>query len=95
MIKVNAYRDMLRFDWIETYGRLEKKFPGNTRKNIKVTYGSVLKCHGQKKGQDSTACQINCREIFLLISYFNYQTDLSTKKCKRNNFKNAPKSFKT
>ena len=27
MIKVNAYRDMLRFDWIETYGHLEKEIP--------------------------------------------------------------------
>ena len=27
MIKVNAYIDILRFDWIETYGHLEKEMP--------------------------------------------------------------------
>ena len=71
----------------------KKKCPENTRKNIKVTYG-CSQMPWSKKGQDSTACQINCREIFLLISYFNYQTDLSTKKYIRKNCKNAPKGLK-
>ena len=64
MIKVNAYRDMLSFDWIVTYGRLEKKSPENTRKNIKVTYGSVLKCHGQKKGQDRRLVKLIVEKYF-------------------------------
>ena len=92
MVKVYAPCDMLRSDWIESYGH--KKMPRKCPKNIKVTY-SCSHMPWSKKGQDSTACQINCREIFLLIGYFNYQTDLSAKKCIRKNCKNAPKSFKT
>ena len=45
---MSKIKDMLRFDGIETYGHLKKEIPG---KNIKVTYGSVLKCHGQKRGK--------------------------------------------
>ena len=86
---------MLRFDWVETYGHLEKEMPRKYQEKYQSDLWICSQMPWSKKGQDSTACQINCREIFLLISYFNYQTDLSTKKCKRNNFKNAPKSFKT
>ena len=86
---------MLRFDWVETYGHLEKEMPRKYQEKYQSDLWLCSQMPWSKKGQDSTACQINCREIFLLISYFNYQTDLSTKKCIRKNCKNAPKSFKT